>query len=167
MFGWSRQHIHIDIDNFLQGTSLKRRYLNHLYFTNFYKQTDAMSLPSASRHLQYEKIYSVQGCYVYGFHDRMVNTVCVHLHEVLIEKKRVFVHQQKCGSQLMSVLPNGVKSNFLTYYSELQWTRLTSQASSPFKQYWERSAAKPLKQTLRTAISFIDHVRGKRNDVGY
>ena len=45
-----------------------------------------MSLSSASRHLQYEKIYSVQGCYVYGFHDRMVNTVCVHLHEVLIKK---------------------------------------------------------------------------------
>ena len=49
-----------------------------------------MSLSSASRHLQYEKIYSVQGCYVYGFHDRMVNTVCVHLHEVLIEKKKSF-----------------------------------------------------------------------------
>ena len=47
-----------------------------------------MSLSSSSRHLQYEKIYSVQGCYVYGFHDRMVNTVCVHLHEVLIEKKK-------------------------------------------------------------------------------
>ena len=49
-----------------------------------------MSLSSSSRHLQYEKIYSVQGCYVYGFHDRMVNTVCVHLHEVFIEKKKSF-----------------------------------------------------------------------------
>ena len=54
-----------------------------------------MSLSSASRHLQYEKIYSVQGCYVYGFHDRMVNTVCVHLHEVLIEKKKEFLFISK------------------------------------------------------------------------
>ena len=46
-----------------------------------------MNRSSASRHLQYEKIYSVQGCYVYDFHDRMVNTVCVHLHEALIKKK--------------------------------------------------------------------------------